>query len=99
MDMKKLMNVHPGEILSDVIEELGISTYRLAKETHMPASNLYDIIAGKRGITADISVRLGRFFEQSDQFWLNIQNSYEFRKIQHEREKEFATIRSYKKVI
>ncbi len=97
--MGKFMNPHPGEMLSDVIEELGISTYRLAKETGIPASNLYDIIAGKRGITVDISVRLGRFFEQSDPFWLNIQNSYEFRKIQHEREKEFALIKSYRKVI
>ncbi|TGK23120.1 HigA family addiction module antitoxin [Leptospira stimsonii] len=97
--MAKIINPHPGEILGDILEEMEISAYRLSKETGVPSPNIYDIISGKRGISAEISARFGRFFEQSDSFWLNLQNEYDLRNIEHDREKELKGIRTYKNVI
>ncbi|EQA63355.1 HigA family addiction module antitoxin [Leptospira alexanderi] len=97
--MVKFINPHPGEILHDILEEMEISAYRLAKETGVPSPNIYDIISRKRGISAEISARFGRFFEQSDSFWLNLQNEYDLRNIEHNREKELKEIKSYKQVV
>ncbi|MBE7439167.1 MAG: HigA family addiction module antidote protein [Spirochaetales bacterium] len=76
--MKRIRNIHPGEILSEeFLTPMGISAYRLAKETGMPQTRIGDIIHGKRSISADTALRLARFFGVSPQFWLGLQNDYD----------------------
>ncbi len=70
--------VHPGEILrEEFLEPMKMSVYRLAKEIHVPAPRVNDIVLQKRGITADTAVRLAKFFGTSEQFWLGLQAAYE----------------------
>lgn len=69
--------IHPGEILTDELEELGISASELARLIDVPANWITQIIAGKRAISADSAVRLGHFFGTSAEFWLNLQKTYE----------------------
>jgi antitoxin HigA-1 len=71
--------IHPGEILADELEELGISAEELARELHIPPLKITQILKGKRGITADIALRLGQWLGTGVQFWLNLQNSYELK--------------------
>lgn len=66
--------IHPGEILmEEFLLPLGLSQYRLAKETDVPPRRINEIVHGKRSITADTALRLARYFGTSDQFWLNLQ--------------------------
>ena len=71
--------IHPGEVLKDELEELGLSAEALSREIHVPANRISQIVAGKRGITADTALRLGHWFGMSAEFWLNLQKSYELR--------------------
>ncbi len=77
----KIPEVHPGEILEEeFLKPLGISAYRLAKETRISATRISQIIKGKRRITADTALRFGKFFGNSADFWLGIQMEYDLRK-------------------
>ena len=77
----KIPEVHPGEILEEeFLKPLGISAYRLAKETKIPATRISQIIKGKRRITADTALRFGKFFGNSADFWMGIQMEYDLRK-------------------
>lgn len=69
--------IHPGEILADELEEIGISAAALARELHVPPNRISKIIAGKRSVTADTALRLGKWFGNSPEFWLNLQKAYE----------------------
>ena len=69
--------IHPGEILADELEEFGISGLELAKRLGIPNNRIYQILAGKRSITADTALRLGKFFGTGPDFWLNLQKAYE----------------------
>lgn len=69
--------IHPGEILGDELEEIGLSAKRLAGVIEVPPNRLYQLLAGKRGMTADTALRLGRYFGMSAGFWMNLQSSYE----------------------
>lgn len=71
--------IHPGEILADEINELGMSASDLARVLHVPKNRITEIINGKRGITADTALRLGRYFGTGGEFWLNLQKNYELR--------------------
>ena len=72
--------IHPGEILlTEFMEPLGLTAYRLAKEIGVPLPRIYDIVRGKRSISADTALRLGVFFGLPAQFWLNLQNEYDLR--------------------
>jgi addiction module HigA family antidote len=74
MKSKKLPPIHPGEILmEEFLEPMGISQYRLAKNISVAPRRINEIIHGKRFVTADTALRLGRFFGMSPQFWLNLQ--------------------------
>ena len=74
----KLSPIHPGEILmEEFLEPMGISQYRLAKDISVPPRRINEIVHGKRAITADTALRLGRFFNMSPQFWLNLQTRYD----------------------
>lgn len=78
MKDKKLPAIHPGEILrEEFLEPMGISQYRLAKDISVPPRRINEIVHGKRSITADTALRLGRFFGMSAQFWLNLQTRYD----------------------
>ena len=77
----KIPEVHPGEILEEeFLKPLGISAYRLAKETKIPATRISQIIKGNRRVTADTALRFGKFFGNSAEFWLGIQVEYDLRK-------------------
>ena len=72
--------IHPGEILlSEFMEPLGLTAYRLAKDIGVPAPRVGDIVRGKRSISADTALRLGIYFGLPAQFWLNLQNEYDLR--------------------
>jgi addiction module HigA family antidote len=78
MKNEKLTPIHPGEILrEEFLEPMGISQYRLAKDISVPPRRINEIVHGKRSITADTALRLGRFFGMSAQFWLNLQTRYD----------------------
>jgi addiction module HigA family antidote len=75
---KKLNPVSPGEMLAEeFLKPLAMSKYRLAKEIGVPAQRIGEIIAGRRGITADTDLRLCRFFGLSDGWWLRLQADYD----------------------
>jgi addiction module HigA family antidote len=70
--------IHPGEILlEEFLLPMGISQYRLAKEISVPQRRISEITQGKRAITADTALRLGRYFRMEAQFWLNLQSRYD----------------------
>lgn len=76
--VKKLTPVHPGEILlEDFIKPLGISQYRISKDTNMPPRRINEIVHGKRAITANTALRLARYFGTTDRFWINLQTRYD----------------------
>lgn len=78
--MKKIENITPGEILlEEFLGPLNISAYRLSRDTGMPATRISQILKGKRRITADTALRLSRYFGNSADFWLGIQNEYDLR--------------------
>jgi len=82
--MKKLANIHPGEILlEEFLNPLEISAYKLSKDTDMPQTRISQIIKGKRRITADTALRLASYFGTSAKFWLGLQDDYD---IEEERE-------------
>ena len=70
--------VHPGEILKEeFLRPLELSGYALAKGVGVPAQGVSDILLKKRGISADMAMRLGRFLGTTPEFWMNLQNAYE----------------------
>jgi addiction module HigA family antidote len=69
--------IHPGEILGDELEEIGLSAKKLADVMEVPPNRLYQILAGKRSMTADTALRLSRYFGMSADFWMNLQSTYE----------------------
>jgi len=69
--------IHPGEILADELEETGLSAKRLADTIEVPPNRLYQLLAGKRSMTADTALRLGRYFGMTPDFWMNLQSAYE----------------------
>lgn len=70
--------VHPGEILAEeFLKPMGITEYRLAKTIGVPPRRINEIVKGRRGITADTSLRFARAFGVSDMYWLNIQARYD----------------------
>jgi len=72
--------IHPGEILREEIETLGMSARHLAAALHVPVNRITGILNEQRAITADTSLRLARFFGTTPEFWLNLQTAYELRR-------------------
>jgi len=71
--------IHPGEILADELEDLGVTPTELSRQIGVPPNRLSQIIQGKRGITGDTALRLGHWFKTSGEFWLNLQTAYDLR--------------------
>jgi addiction module HigA family antidote len=78
MRKKMLAPIHPGEILmEEFLKPLGITQYKLAKDINVPARRINEIVHGKRSITANTALRLSRYFNLSERFWLNLQARYD----------------------
>lgn len=76
--MRKLRNIHPGEILKEeFLEPLGITAYRLSKDTFIPQTRISEILKGRRRITADSALRFAKYFGTSAKFWLGLQDDYD----------------------
>ncbi len=69
--------IHPGEHLSEYLDELGITQYRLAKSIGVPQIRISDIVHGRRSITADTALRIGRALDMTPEFWLNLQRMHD----------------------
>lgn len=69
--------IHPGEILKDELDELGVSASELARRIEVPPNRVSQILAGRRAVTADTALRLARWFGTSAELWLNLQQAYE----------------------
>jgi len=91
--MKELYNIHPGEVLlEEFIKPMGISAYRLAKQTNIPQTRISEICKGKRRITADTALRLSKYFGTTPQFWLGLQDDYDLEEQQEILSDELARI-------
>ena len=85
MTKSKLHPIHPGEVLhEEFLKPFELTQYRLAKEIHVPARRINEIVQGKRAISADTALRLSRYFGTSAKFWLNLQAQYDL-EIQEEK--------------
>jgi addiction module HigA family antidote len=77
---RMLNPIHPGEILlEEYLKPLGVSQNKLARSLRITPKTISEIVLGKRGISPEMSIRLGKFFGQSPRFWLNLQTEYDFR--------------------
>ncbi len=85
MTKRNLSPIHPGEILlEEFMKPMNISQYKLAKDIHVGAIRISEIIHGKRSITADTAIRLARYFRMEAKFWINLQASYDLEKAMKE---------------
>ena len=69
--------IHPGEILADELAKIGLTAKKLAGVIEVPPNRLYQLLAGKRSVSADTALRLGQYFGMSADFWMNLQSAYE----------------------
>ena len=76
--------IHPGETLREDLEALGMSASELARCIDVPVNRVTQILNGRRAVTGDTALRLGRFFGTSGEFWLNLQKLYELRRAERE---------------
>ena len=74
---QKLQPVHPGELLRDELEEIGVSLNELERALRVPMNRISALVNGKRSITADTAMRLARYFGTSPQYWINLQGAYD----------------------
>ena len=90
MSKNGMQPVHPGEILREELEEIGMSAKAIARELGVPQNRISDILRGRRGITADTALRLARYFNTTPLLWLNLQKAYELRVAELEAGKDIA---------
>ncbi len=81
---------HPGRLLKRELTARGLSANKLALALGVPSGRITDILNGRRSITADTAVRLGRFFGSRPQFWLDLQGQYDIAVVERERGREIA---------
>jgi len=77
MTKKTIKPVHPGVYLKELLEELELSQYRLAKDLGIPAMRINYVVNGKRPVNAELALRLGRYFGQEPRYWINLQSRYD----------------------
>ena len=78
MSSKRILPIHPGEILlEEFLEPMGLSQNRLALDIRVPARRINEIVHGKRRITADTALRLARYFDMAPEYWLGLQMDYD----------------------
>lgn len=92
--MKKLKNIHPGEILQkEFLIPLEITAYRLSKDIRIPQTRVSEIVKGNRRITADTALRLSRYFGISAKFWLGLQDDFDIEEERNEKKAELNAIK------
>ena len=92
MTKKLLEPIHPGEILlEEFMKPLGVSINKLARYIDVPPGRISEIVNGKRAVTADTALRLGRYFDISPEIWINLQADYELRVTMRDSGKEIET--------
>jgi antitoxin HigA-1 len=77
MTKSTIAPVHPGEYLRELLDELGLSQYRLAQDIGVAPMRISHVVRGQRPVTAELALRLGRYFGQSPRFWMNLQTRYD----------------------
>ena len=82
--------VHPGEVLREELDELGLSANALAKALGVPVNRMTMILNGQRGVSADTALRLARYFGTTPQLWMNLQKTWELRQAEIESGREIA---------
>ncbi len=92
--MKKVNNIHPGEVLSEeFLIPLKITAYRLSKETFIPQTRISEIIKGNRRVTADTALRFSKFFGTTAKFWLGLQNDFDIEEEHAAKSQELESIK------
>ena len=89
--INKLPPIHPGEMLREDMEALGLSARALADAMGVPHNRIAAILRGERAITADTALRLATYFGTSPEVWMNLQQTYDLKKTEQERGKEIRT--------
>jgi len=85
-----VLAVHPGRLLKRELQARGLSANRLALDLGVPSGRITDILNGRRSITAETAVRLGHYFGNRAQFWLDLQGQYDIAVVESERGDEIA---------
>jgi antitoxin HigA-1 len=94
--MRRLKNVHPGEILSEeFLKPLDLSAYRLSKDIGIPQTRISEIVKGNRRITADTALRLSKYFGVSPKFWLGLQDDFDIEEEQNQIIGELKNIKKF----
>ncbi len=94
--MRKVPYPHPGKILlEEFLKPMGITQYRLAKEIGVPQRRIGEIVAGNRAVTMDTGLRLSRFFDMSEEFWIGLQMDYDAAKAKDALSRTLAKIRPW----
>ncbi len=94
--MKKIKNIHPGEILQEeFLLPLEISAYKLSKDIGIPQTRVSSIIKGNRRITADTALRLSKYFGNSAKFWLGLQDDFDIEEETNEKKAALNAIKQY----
>jgi addiction module HigA family antidote len=94
--MKKLSNMHPGEVLlHEFLNPLEITAYRLSKDLSIPQTRISQILKGNRRITADTALRLSKYFGNSAKFWLGLQDDYDIEEERFLKESELNEIKHF----
>lgn len=86
MAKRPIYPIHPGEVLAEQLEALAITGAELARTLHVPANRIYQILAGKRAMTAETALRLEDWLGVEAEFWMNLQKRYELESARQERE-------------
>ncbi|MDZ4733524.1 MAG: HigA family addiction module antitoxin [Nitrospirota bacterium] len=76
MAKSRIASIHPGVYLKEILDELGLSQYRLAQELGVPAMRISHVVRGQRPMNAELALRLGRYLGQSPRYWLHLQSRY-----------------------
>ena len=77
MAKSRITPVHPGVYLKEILDELGVSQYRLAQELGVSAMQVNHVVRGQRPLNAELALRLGRYLDQSPRYWLHLQSRYD----------------------
>ncbi len=94
--MKKLKNIHPGEILlEEFLNPMEISAYKLSKDIGIPQTRVSEIVKGNRRITADTALRLAKYFGNSAKFWLGLQDDYDIEEEKNQKQTELNAIKQF----
>ena len=94
--MNRIPNTHPGEVLlEDFLKPMGITAYKLAKDTYIDQTRVSEIIKGKRAISIDTALRFSKYFGTSPEFWINLQTNYDLEEKTKSMNKDLKNIHEF----